>query len=451
MIMRRSSDGKWVKVRCKECGDASFGDVKEFVKHCAFLHKRRFKSQDEAVEECGFPLKSYNPSQVSRRIPLSIATSTEGNMNQRTPSNSAQEDETQEPLAKKAKTVWQEQFVCMGRSDATAKGENPNAYTIEKLQEMADFYERTGDKWRSLSFRRGNSTLKKQTKKITTKEEALRLPFVGNSLAEAIEKIAHTGKLSRLDATKEDPLNQSLQIFMAIYGVGLSQATKWVCAGFRTLDDLREKAQLSENQEIGLEHYDDLQSRIPRTEVEAHGDIFKTAVAGIDPAFEVTIGGSYRRGSQTSGDIDLIITKPGANLHQIRTIILNQVVTELFATGFLKAELARTSSDTGSKWHGCSALNDNAPWRRIDFLLVPWDEMGAALIYFTGNDIFNRSIRLLASRKGMRLNQRGLFKDIISGKDRLKVAEVGLLESKSEKKIFEILGVPWRPPEHRNC
>jgi DNA polymerase IV len=77
--------------------------------------------------------------------------------------------------------------------------------------------------------------------------------------------------------------------------------------------------------------------------------------------------------------------------------------------------------------------------------------MGAALLYFTGNDIFNRSIRLLARKKGMRLNQHGLFKNVMRGKAMVKMNEGELVESKSEKKIFECLGVPWRPPEHRNC
>jgi len=39
--------------------------------------------------------------------------------------------------------------------------------------------------------------------------------------------------------------------------------------------------------------------------------------------------------------------------------------------------------------------------------------MGVALLYFTGNDIFNRSMRLLTSKKGMRLNQHTLFKDVM--------------------------------------
>jgi DNA polymerase/3'-5' exonuclease PolX len=37
--------------------------------------------------------------------------------------------------------------------------------------------------------------------------------------------------------------------------------------------------------------------------------------------------------------------------------------------------------------------------RRIDILSVPRDEMGAALIYFTGNDVFNRYVRGLAHKK----------------------------------------------------
>jgi DNA polymerase IV len=112
-----------------------------------------------------------------------------------------------------------------------------------------------------------------------------------------------------------------------------------------------------------------------------------------------------------------------------------------------------TSKSDGTKWHGACSLPDrvDALWRRIDFLLVPSDEIGAALIYFTGNDIFNKSIRLLASKKGMRLNQHGLWTDVFRGHNRQKLNQGMLVESRSEKRIFELLGVPYRPPEHRNC
>jgi DNA polymerase IV len=73
------------------------------------------------------------------------------------------------------------------------------------------------------------------------------------------------------------------------------------------------------------------------------------------------------------------------------------------------------------------------------------------LIYFTGNDIFNRSLRLLASKKDMRLNQRGLYRDVIRGNQRKKLSEGELVEGKSERKIFETLGVQWREPHERWC
>lgn len=65
--------------------------------------------------------------------------------------------------------------------------------------------------------------------------------------------------------------------------------------------------------------------------------------------------------------------------------------------------------------------------------MVPWDERGAALLYFTGNDIFNRSMRLLASKKGYGLNQRGLFKDVMRGPRREKLTDGTKVEGSNEK------------------
>lgn len=366
-------------------------------------------------------------------------------------SNGETSDEEAQSRAKRPRKEWQENFQCMDKHDGSNRNTNPNARTIEVLEQMGHYYDRIDDHWRTIAYRKAVATLRKQTTKITTKEEALRLPFIGDRLAEKIQEIVWTNKLRRLDNTLVDSSDQVLQLFMQIYGVGLPQASRWVAAGFKTLDDLRNNAKLTENQKIGLAHFDDFHARIPRQEVQQHGSIVAQVLHEIDAAFEITIGGSYRRGADDSGDIDLIITKPDADLPFIRTIVLDQLVPTLFEKGFLKAALAKTHPETGTKWHGASALPGSNVWRRIDFLLVPWDQLGAALIYFTGNDIFNRSIRLLASKKGMRLNQRGLYRNVMRGKGRENITEGELVEGKSEKKIFKILSVPWRPPEHRIC
>lgn len=346
---------------------------------------------------------------------------------------------------------WQDNFSCMQKHDGETKGENPNARTIEVLQQMATYYDQIKDHWRTTAYRKAIAALRKQPRKITTKDEAFAITFIGERLALKIEEIVWTNRLRRLDNTRLEPQDELLQKFLNIYGVGFSQASKWVSQGHQTLDDLLAKAHLTDNQKIGIVHYDDFLSRIPRAEVEAHGAIVRSAVQQIDKDIQVTVMGSYRRGATDTGDIDLIITKPDAPIHYVRAVLLDSVIPQLFAQGFLKASLASTSPATGTKWHGASALLGSSVRRRIDFLLVPWDELGAALIYFTGNDIFNRSIRLLASRKGMRLNQRGLWRDVIRGPNRERVTQGTLVEGRSERRIFEILGVPWRRPEHRIC
>jgi DNA polymerase IV len=294
--------------------------------------------------------------------------------------------------------------------------------------------------------------LRKQHIKIETKEQARAIPQIGSRLADKIEEIVSTNKLQRLEHAKSDPNEKVMQLFMGIYGVGLAVSSKWIAQGHRTLEDIRTKVDLTPNQRIGLEHYKDFGTRIPRAEVAEHARIVQDTLRKFDPGFECIVGGSYRRGKADSGDIDCLITKKGANIEHVRTILVESVIPFLFRIGFLKAALATSQNrDDGSKWHGTSALPNSKVWRRIDLLFVPWDEFGAALIYFTGNDIFNRSIRLLASKKGMRLNQHGLYKDVMRGRRRERITEGTLVEGRSEEKILEVLGVKWRPPEDRNC
>lgn len=340
----------------------------------------------------------------------------------------------------------------MQKHEQSSDAECPNRRTIEVLQQMLGYYERTADHWRVIAYRKAISALRRQSKRIVTRKQARDIPGIGPRLADKIEEIVFTNRLRRLENASSGPEDLALQEFLGVYGAGISQASQWVARGYRTLDDLKTKAALTKPQRIGVDHYTDFQQRIPRHEVEAHGSIVRQAVQKADPSMQTIIGGSYRRGSPSSGDIDILITKPDATIEQIRTVMMEVVVPDLFQQGFLQASLASSNSRVdGSKWHGASALPHSSLWRRIDLLFVPAAEIGAALIYFTGNDIFNRSLRLLASKKGMRLNQRGLYKDVLRGQQRQKLTAGRLVEGHDERCIFQHLGVPWRPPEHRIC
>lgn len=339
----------------------------------------------------------------------------------------------------------------MKKHDGNSSAANPNARTIEVLQQMLDYYTRTADHWRMIAYRKAISALKQQTVRVATKSQALAIPGIGERLAAKIEEIVYTNRLRRLENANSTPEDHILELFLGVYGAGVSQASRWIAQGYRSLGDLRTKADLSRNQRVGVERYDDFRQRIPRSEVEAHGAIVRKTIHEVDANVQVIIGGSYRRGAADSGDIDLIITRPDATIEQIRNLMVDEIVPKLFDRGFLQTSLAATSRGDGSKWHGASALPGSSIWRRIDLLFVPGAEIGAALLYFTGNDIFNRSMRLLASKKGMRLNQRGLYRDVLRGANRVKLTDGSLVESQDERRIFEILGVPWRPPEHRIC
>ncbi|KAJ5279819.1 hypothetical protein N7478_005191 [Penicillium angulare] len=348
---------------------------------------------------------------------------------------------------------WAKSFACMQKFDPDAQRDNPNAKTIEILQQIVNYYDRTADHWRSFAYRKGINALRRQTEKIVTRKQARSIPGIGERLADKIQEIVLTNRLRQLDNTNYTAEDRIIQEFIGIYGVGLSQASKWLAQGHRSLVDLLEKAHLSTNQRIGVERYHDFMQRIPRKEVEAHGAIVQKAVQAADPDMQVIIAGSYRRGAPNSGDIDVLITKPNASLEYIRGLMQDVVIPKLFQDEFLRVGLATSKrhDHDGSKWHGASTVPGSPVWRRIDLLFVPGAEFGAALLYFTGNDIFNRSMRLLARKKGLCLNQRGLYTNVLRDAQRVKVNPGRLLEGRDERRIFALLEVPWRPPQERIC
>lgn len=429
----------------RHVSDETHVDLQNTEKTYTKPDENNYDALDEAIEEAR-AVKDLPLDLDEDESPSTSAVSDDSDGN-------SSEKEAKKPKLRKGSfgNAWQQKFSCMQKHDGLDKAENPNGRTIEVLQQMADYYERIKDHWRLTAYRRAIAALRKETRKILTKEEAFIIPFIGERLAAKIEEIVWTNRLRRLENANLEPNDLILQKFMKIYGVGYIQASLWVDQGHRTLSDLASKAPLTKNQKIGIDHYDDFLQRIPRTEVTEHDTLVRTFIRALDPTIEVTIGGSYRRGAASSGDIDFILTKPDCTPTTLRTLVLDTIIPHLFASRYLRASLAVTSASNGSKWHGAACLPHTTIWRRIDFLLVPWEEMGAALIYFTGNDIFNRSIRLLASKKGMRLNQRGLWRDVLRGKNRERITQGSLVEGRSEERIFEVLGVPWRRPEHRIC
>ena len=130
--------------------------------------------------------------------------------------------------------------------------------------------------------------------------------------------------------------------------------------------------------------------------------------------------------------------------------LMVSLVNSLFESKFLIHALAISRHNNDFKWHDISRL-PNEIHHRLNLLFISWKKREAALIYFTGNDIFNRSLRLLASKKRMDLNQRGLFKDTLRESERVKIVRGTCITSESKEEIFKILEISWRLSRLRNC
>ncbi|KIM37902.1 hypothetical protein M413DRAFT_252511 [Hebeloma cylindrosporum] len=358
------------------------------------------------------------------------------------------------PPAPRQKRGW----TC-DKKEVQAKGDCPNQDIIDKLTQLMELHKAKmgdDDHWRAFSYSKSIRALRNYPRRIKTYEEARGIRGVGEKTAKKIEEILQTGDLQRIKYEKTKDVEVT-RLFQGIYGVGQSIAFKWYSAGCRTLDDLRAGkggVKLSPVQEIGLQYYDDLNDRMPRAEAKAIFELIKPIALSIDPKLYIEIMGSYRRGKADCGDIDILITRPvdDGNTHRG---VLPCLLQKLHAADIITEDLAlpEDPDDLEAIYRGLCHVPDvkGSKRRRIDFLSVPWTARGAALLYYTGDDIFNRAIRMKANVLGYSLNQKGLFGNIVRDpRDRrIKMNAGVLVASETEEEIFKILGVPWQEPHER--
>lgn len=87
--------------------------------------------------------------------------------------------------------------------------------------------------------------------------------------------------------------------------------------------------------------------------------------------------------------------------------------------------------------------------RRLDIIVVPYDELACALMYFTGSAHFNRSMRALAKTKHMSLSEHSLNQNVVR-QGSVKVHGGTALTTSTEKDVFGLLGIPFREPHERD-
>lgn len=243
---------------------------------------------------------------------------------------------------------------------------------------------------------------------------------VGQRIMVKVTEFSRTGQILELAELRE--LVRNRRELSKVMGAGPATVNAWVAAGISSLAHLRREVRagnitLTRIQAIGLKYYRDLNTRIPRAEVKAIGGaVCKLIWPGLNA--ESVIAGSYRRGLQTCGDVDIIaIGSPGdlSALKQDPRVIMLSAGPERLSLLFKLKTL----------------------FRQVDILFVQKQNFYAALNYFTGSYEHNIYLRGIAKNMGLRLNQAGLFKD---GKP---------LPLKSEEDIYKHLGLKYIPPTQR--
>jgi len=306
---------------------------------------------------------------------------------------------------------------------------------IDVLGKLSQLMTANGEVFKARAYQKAQETLFSQS--ISSIDQLKGLPTIGKSILEKLQVYIQTGTLPELEREKNNPVS----LFTDIYGVGPKKAQELVENGITTIAQLRnnEDKYLNNIQKIGLYYYEDVLKRIPRSEIDEYHKIFQTVFqklkgSGSDSDATFQIVGSYRRGAQDSGDIDVIITGKINVLFKefIQSLVKANIIVEILSKGEHKCLVM-------------AKIPSSSVYRRVDFLFTSLEEYPFALLYFTGSKFFNTVMRNYVLSLGFTMNEYGLY---TLGNGKTKGEKVNAIFH-SEKDIFDFLQLEYKHPLER--
>ncbi|MDY6794180.1 MAG: DNA polymerase/3'-5' exonuclease PolX [Actinomycetota bacterium] len=305
---------------------------------------------------------------------------------------------------------------------------------FEKMAELSEIkgevrfkvkaYNRAAELVRSL----GEEILKKDSVK-----ELRQYPGIGEGVAKKILQFKETGTITRLEELQEEVPLELLSL-LKVPNLGPKRA-KLVYdeLGVRTIQDLQEAAesnQLAQLKGLGpkaesniLEGIRHLQSTSGRILISQAYSLEKEITSLLRERIHgliVNPAGSLRRMKETVGDLDLLVEteKSGDVMEAFCSL---PMVEKVLLTGDTKSSVR---TDDGLQ---------------VDLRVVQPGEYGAALQYFTGSKSHNVRVREIAKRKGLKINEYGVFE--VEGNRRI--------AGSTEEEVYEAMGMALPPPELR--
>jgi DNA polymerase (family X) len=257
------------------------------------------------------------------------------------------------------------------------------------------------------------------------------IPGVGADLAAKIKELVETGKsqyhqeqLKKIPHTLLDLLDlqsvgpQKVRLFYKELGVksvdDLEAAAK--AGKLRDLPKMDEKSEQNILKAIEVFRRASGRFRLDTaTETAAELTAFLKELKSVE---HVEPAGSLRRGRETVGDLDLLVT--GRDHSAIADhFVKHPSVEEILAKGEDKVSVRLKNG------------------MQVDVRLLERRSYGAALMYFTGSKEHNVALRERAKKRGWKLSEYALFEG------------EKILASKAEEEVYKKFGLPWIPPELR--
>jgi DNA polymerase (family 10) len=309
------------------------------------------------------------------------------------------------------------------------------------LTEYADLLEIKGSNpFRIRAYRNAVRTIADLTRPLAgmveDDEDLTQLPGIGKEMAGHIRELVEKGTLGPLeDLGREVP--RSLTDLVRLEGVGPKKAgTLWRDLGIRSVEELEEAllqdkvadlpgfGQKSVEKMVrAIQDFRKHQGRFLLSEADVLVKPLVQYLEAIPGVERVEVAGSFRRRRETVGDIDILIlcaeNDPGV-VSRARSY-----------PGAVRTEAA------GAK-KGRIHLRSGLP---VDLRVIPPESYGAALHYFSGSKEHNVGVRTRGVRRGLRINEYGVFREGEEGRD-----SGERLGGEREEDVFEAIALPWIPP-----
>jgi DNA polymerase (family 10) len=312
-----------------------------------------------------------------------------------------------------------------------------NRQLAEAFTMIADLLEIKGEiVYKTLAYRKAADSLLNLGREASEywKEGKLEdIPGVGKAIAEKIDELLSTGKLEFLEKLKKE-IPPGLVGWLPIPSLGPKKvALIWKTLNITTFAELEAAARAGKLRDLpgmgakseaaileGIESLSRRSVRIPLGRAYPIAQALIAELKKVKGVVDAQPGGSLRRMRDTVGDLDILVAAKDPPAVMDMFLKLPRI-HRVLGKGPTKSSIE---------------FNDGL---RVQLWVHPPKEFGTALVYATGSKEHNIRLREMALAKNLSLSDHS-FKNIIDGSETF---------CATEEEVYEILGLPWMPPEIR--